>query len=64
MDKNYLYQIFNANQELLQDLDRCQYLQNEFFGLLRRIEVDIAEDFRENYYKKLKKCGIKLTDEV
>lgn len=61
MDKNYLYQIFNANQELLQDLDRCQYLQNEFFGLLRRIEVDIPEDCRENFYKNLKTLRLNLS---
>ena len=61
MDKNYLYQIFNANQELLQDLDRCQYLQNEFLGLIRRIEVNIPEDCRENFYKNLKTLRLNLS---
>ena len=62
VDKNYLYQIFNENHELLQDLNKCQYLKSEFLGLLRRIEVDIPEDCRENFYKNLKTLRLNIGD--
>ena len=62
MDKEYLIRIIKSNQNLLEDLKKSQYIQNEFLGMVRSIESMIPEDSRENFYKNLKTLRINIID--
>lgn len=54
MENNYLIEILNSNNNLLQDLDNNEYIKSQFLGLLRNIEITIPQDSRENFYTNLK----------
>lgn len=62
MKNDYLRETLNMNQDLLQDLTKNQYIQNEFLGVLRSIESSIPEDCRQNFYENLKTLRLNIGD--
>ena len=62
MKNDYLRETLNMKQDLLQDLAKNQYIQNEFLGVLRSIEASIPEDCRQNFYGNLKTLRLNIGD--
>lgn len=63
MDKNYLIELLNSNEGLLQDLTQSKFLQDNFIGLLRNIESIIPDDCRDNFYRNLQVMRISFDTE-